>query len=83
MSLISCSIVCFYVHSYYLCSVLNATNVVMIRTNNRRGRLAQTGERPLSNIAIRGQIYVEEVFFRAEVRLSIYHETSSKLNARH
>ena len=83
MSLISCSIVSVYVHSYYLFSVLNATNVVMIRTNNSRGRLAQTGERLLSNIAIRGQIYVEEVFFCAEVRSSIYHETSFKLNARH
>ena len=47
--------------------------------NKGRGRLAQTGERPLSNPAIRGQIYVEEVFFRGEARSSIYHETSSIL----
>ena len=55
------------------------------KNNNKysksRGQLAQS--HLLSNPAIWGGTYVEEVFFRAEVRSSTYHKTSSKLNAQH
>ena len=39
-----------------------------------RGRLAQSGERPLSNPAIRGRTYEEEVFFRVK---RFHHKTYS------
>ena len=42
------------------------------------GRLTQSGKRPLSNPAIRGQIYVEEVFFHAKL-VYFYHEDPSKM----